>query len=129
MVCKSLFRLAFSHIWLDLRVMLSDLRVTKDIFRSRMNIIKDSFKIHYKLRSQKSPSTELNCRFEIINHFNYRESKGQCQLNLIAYQLGKIEEMEKEALPAKQVKVNRCQYYYDLSGKNISNDPPLHVNC
>ncbi|CAO0795867.1 unnamed protein product [Mucor circinelloides] len=99
----------------DLRVMLSNLRVTKDIFRSRMNIIKDSFKIHYKLRSQNSPSTEPNCRFEIINHFNYRESMGQCQLNLIAYQLGKIEEMEKEALSTKQVKVNRCQYYYDLS--------------
>ncbi|KAK4514123.1 uncharacterized protein ATC70_006131 [Mucor velutinosus] len=99
----------------DLEAMLSNLQVTKDIFRSRMNIIKNTFKIHYTPRSASSFSTIPKCRFEIINQFSYKSPMGQCQLNMIAYQLGKIEEMEKEVFSIKQVRKNRLRYYQDLS--------------
>ncbi|KAL9544514.1 hypothetical protein MBANPS3_007586 [Mucor bainieri] len=100
----------------DLDAMLKNLQVTKDIFRSRMNRIKDTFKIHYIPRNAPGFSGSTpKCRFEIFKHFNYKSPIGQCQLNMIAYQLGKIEEVEKATFSYKQVKANRLRYYQDLS--------------
>ncbi|GAN10216.1 hypothetical protein MAM1_0331c09754 [Mucor ambiguus] len=99
----------------DLEAMLKNLQVTKDIFRSRMNMIKNTFKIYYTPSSASSSYTAPKCRFEINSRFSYKSSMGQCQLNMIAYQLGKIEEIEKEMFSPKQVKKNRLKYYQDLS--------------
>lgn len=122
----SLHLAAPSHVWLDLEAMIRNLPVTKDIFRSRMNTIKDSFKIYYTPRSASGSSTAPKCRFKITSHFSYRSPMGQCQLSLIAYQLARIENAEREVFSVEQVKENRLRYYKDLSGKDDSNTRDIH---
>ena len=100
---------------LEIDNILNNVERSRDVFKTRMKTVDESFKINYAFYGQSSNPT-YTCTFQILKKFGYQSILSLCQLHLIAYRVGKLTQREDQFLSTKKAAQNKARYFMNLKG-------------